>query len=520
MDPIKSDPLVTLVCALVVAFYAAKRYNTPDTNRLSTTRSLFLLTGAGYVTASLALFLILCEIVLRPGILEFIGVSDVQKLVAQYTATPPVLAAVILTTLLPNTAVISAGDAWLLKRFQVWGSIPQGVRNLADTLTQNTLPVTDAVLSNLQDYMLSDGDIPNELTTRISADSSGTSRGNLTRVLRLYQELEKLEGSPDYAKAFRVRQDAWQAIRADFRVFTAQSQAFFVLFDQLTPVEGSAGTNALKQARDRYNDICRKLHAHLAQFLAQLLLMVEGSDVMIKNRLQSIGFCIVEPPCIPLPIGPFVFMGVVMIVAILGVVAVVPTPKGALPLAITAILIGTTKTIGVLAAVLPKLRWSAFRPDSQGNLPYLAWLTSAGLAAIVSFFIERAVLSVAHQEDISAAFDFDQYPLTPMAPTTFAISLAIAIICDVDLRMRRGWTLRLTEGMLCGAATLFALFICTHLLDIRSATAAQTPVWFPYIFSFSLGFVGGLVAPHLYRGYRGEEPQTLTAPGMAVAPAL
>jgi len=257
----------------------------------------------------------------------------------------------------------------------------------------------------------------------------------------------------------------------------------------------------------------------LAQFLAELLLMVEGSDVMIKSRLQSIGFCIVEPPCIPLPIGPFVFMGVVMIVAILGVVAVVPTSGGPLPLAITAILIGITKTIGVLAAVLPKLRSSAFRPDSQGHLPYLAWLASAGVAAIVSFVIERTALSAAHQ-DISAAFDFGQYPLTPMAPTTFAISLAIAIVCDVDLRMGRGWTLRLTEGMLCGAATLFALFICTHLLDIRSATAVQTPVWFPYIFSFSLGFVGGLVAPHLYRGYRGEEPQTLTAPGMAVAPAL
>ena len=391
---------------------------------------------------------------------------------------------------------------------------------MADTLTQNTLPVTDAVLSNLQDYMLSDGDIPNELTTRISADSSGTSRGNLTRVLRLYQELEKLEGSPDYAKAFRVRQDAWQAIRADFRVFTAQSQAFFVLFDQLTPVEGSAGTNALKQARDRYNDICRKLHAHLAQFLAQLLLMVEGSDVMIKNRLQSIGFCIVEPPCIPLPIGPFVFMGVVMIVAILGVVAVVPTPKGALPLAITAILIGTTKTIGVLAAVLPKLRWSAFRPDSQGNLPYLAWLTSAGLAAIVSFFIERAVLSAAHQ-DISAAFDFGQYPLTPMAPTTFAISLAIAIICDVDLRLGRGWNLPPDgRNALRRRDVVYPLHLhasARHTLRDGSPDAGLVP---RNIFSFSLGFVGGLVAPHLYRGYRGEEPQTLTAPGMAVAPAL
>ena len=435
MDPIRANLLVTVVCGFVVAFYAGKRYNTPETNRLSTTRSLFWLTGAGYITASLVLFLILCEIVLKPGVLEFLGASDVQKLISQYTATPPMLAAVILTTLLPNTAVISAGDTWLLNRFQAWGSIPQGVRNMADTLVQNALPVTDADLSNLHDWMLSDGDIPNELATRISTDSAVTSRGNLTRILRLYQELEKLQLLPAYANTFRVREDAWHAIWAYFQVFTAQSQAFFVLFDQLAPVEGAA--DALKQARDRYHDICRKLYGHLAQFLAELLLMVEGSDQMIKNRRRSIGFCILEPACVPLPIGPFVFMGVVMIFGILGVVAVVPTGSGPLPLAITAILIGMTKTIGVLAAVLPKLRWSAFRPDSHGRLPYLAWLTSAGLAAVVSFLIERAALFIAHQA-ISAAFDFGQYRLTPMAPATFAISLSIAIICDVDFRLGHG----------------------------------------------------------------------------------
>ena len=67
---------------------------------------------------------------------------------------------------------------------------------------------------------------------------------------------------------------------------------------------------------------------------------------------------------------------------------------------------------------------------------------------------------------------------------------------------------------------LVTLFICIHLLDIPSATAAQTPVWFPYVFSFSLGFVAGLVAPYLYRRDRGEELPTPTAPGMIAAHAL
>jgi hypothetical protein len=137
MAPTTVDLLVTIVCGVVVAFFAGKRYNTPETNRLSTTRMLFWSTGAGYIAASVVLFLVLSEIALKPGVLTFLGVSDFQKLITKYTATPPVLAAVILTTLLPNVAVISAWDAWLLKRFQTWGSIPQGVRNLADTLTEN-----------------------------------------------------------------------------------------------------------------------------------------------------------------------------------------------------------------------------------------------------------------------------------------------------------------------------------------------------------------------------------------------
>jgi len=505
-----ADFLVTAVCVVVVLFYAAKRYNTPETNRLSTTQSLFLLTGAGYLAATVALFFILSEIALKPGVLPFLGVKNAQEVIKEFTA-PPVLAAVILTTLLPNIVVVRDWDEWILKRFQAWGRIPQGVRNLADMMTQNALGVTEKDLSDLKKWIHNDADASNDLDSRISTDSAETPSGSFTHILRLYLDIEDLKALPDYAKAFRNRHDTWQTINADFRVFLAQSLAFFVLFDQLTPVKGVADETAFKQAKDRYDDICQKMHGHLAEFLAGLLLMVEGTEQRIKSRLEALGFCIQERTCPALPVGPFVFRGVVMVVAVLGVVGIVPQPQsGPLPLPLTAFLIGVTKTIGVLAAVLPKLRWSAFRPSSDGSLPYSASLTSAVLAALISLLMERAAIAIAHQT-ISGAFEFGTYPLTPLAPTTFAISLSIAIICDIDLHLGRGWMQRITEGMLCGAAMVTSLFICLRLLDIPSSTEAHTSPWFPYAFSFSLGFIAGFVAPYLYRRALSEGPQVRTA---------
>jgi hypothetical protein len=498
---VTDDIFVTLACGLVVALNAGRRYNTPETNRFSTTRALFLFTGAGYVAASLAFFFLLSEIVLKPGVLTFLGLEDAQKYIAKFSS-PPVLAAVLLTALLPNAVIVSTADAWLLRRFQAWGRIPLGIRNLADTLTPNLLPIVESDIAGLRAWINRDGDVPDELGARVSTAQADTASGLLTRVLRLYRELEALRVVSVYAKAFRNWDDAWQTIRADFRIFAAESQAFFVLFDKLSALEGTAGEDALEQARDRYHEICRKMHAEIAEFLAQLLLNIEGSGLRIRNRLESLGFCI-DQPCPPLPIGPFLFMGVMMIIAILGAVAALPPTTRRLPLWAIAVLIGTTQTMGLISAILPKLRWSAFRPDSRGNPPYLGWLASSSFAGVLAFLIDRTATAIAHHT-FSAGLDFDQYPLSPMGPMAFAISLSIAVICDIDLDFGGGWLRRITEGMLCGAVMVVGIFICTHLLEITPATKGQAPSWFPFFFSFSLGFVSGFVAPTIYRQARGE----------------
>jgi hypothetical protein len=506
-----TDLVVTLICAVVVAFHAWDRYNTPETNRISTTRSLFLFTGAGYVSALLTLYLLLSEVALKPGVWLFLGLEGPKKILADYTS-PPVLAAVLLTVLLPNTPIVSSADRWLLERFRTWGRIPHGVRNLAHELDPQALHLTPADVNGLQEWIAAQGAVPDELAGIVSVEAPETARGSLTRVLRLYVELQKLEAASSYRIAFHSQQDAWLAIKEDFRVFLAESQAFFVLFEKLTLLEGSVGEAALAKSKKCYRDICRKMHHDTTEFLAQLLLMVEGSDQRIGNRLQAIGFAPLARPGPHMQVGPFLFIGAMMIFGMLGVVAVLsPQHTHVLPPAVSAVLIGTTRTIGILAAILPKMRWSKCRPDERGNPPYLAWLGWAALAGIISLLIERAAYAIA-LGDAGAALDFAHYPLLPMAPMAFATSLVISILCDVDLGLGQGWARRFSEALLSGAASAVAMFVCVHLLDIAPSTAGHGPPWLPLLITFALGFGTGLFAPYFYRLARDEEPRDQLTP--------
>ena len=138
--------------------------------------------------------------------------------------------------------------------------------------------------------ILYDDKIPTDLAESMSTAWADTSGGDFTRVLKLYFEVQTLEALPGYAASYRVRQDAWLAVQVDFRMFVTQSLVFFFYFNELNPKEGKATEKALNRAKNTYRDICGKMYRDLAEFLAQLLLMVEGSDASISNRLRSIGF--------------------------------------------------------------------------------------------------------------------------------------------------------------------------------------------------------------------------------------
>ena len=67
------------------------------------------------------MFFVLSEVLLKPGVFHFLGLDDIQTIATTYVS-PPVLALTLLTAVFPDTPVVNAGDAWLLKYFQPWGA--------------------------------------------------------------------------------------------------------------------------------------------------------------------------------------------------------------------------------------------------------------------------------------------------------------------------------------------------------------------------------------------------------------
>lgn len=497
------DVWVTGSCALVVALYAMQRYDTPETNRLSTTRRLFLASGAGYVAASLLVYALLTGVVLKPGMLQLFGFQEVTKLLAQYTA-PPVLAAVVLTTLLPQAPVLKRVDAVLLEWFQKLGRIPSGVSHLADALTLERITLTGSDLDLSRDWITREGDVPNDLATRLATDSPTTTQGRFTALLVMHRSIEALGAELSYKPYFKKHAEAWRQLRNRFHVFAAQSQAFFVLFDQLGPrAEDEASGDALKQARACYLAMGEEARGAMAEFLARALMAVEPSSAGVAQRLRRLGFA-EEIVCPRPPVGAFVFVGTMLVVALLGMVCLMPPPGDAVSGPVVALVIGVTQTCALLFATLPKASWAAFRRKPDGSLPYLGWLAAAAAAGAVALLIERGVIVLA-QRNWADALPTDEFPLSPAAFMAAGVALVVSILCDVDLKLKR--LRRLTEGVLVGMAMMFCIALCIGLLKTPPSTKNAAPHWwFPFAFSFSLGFVAGAIAPHLYRAARESAP--------------
>ena len=430
-----NDAVVSVICGLVVAFYAARRYDTPDTNRHTTTRMMFYMSEAGYVLASLVLFMVLAWAIRDPSVLALLGLANLD---GHYS--PPVLATLVLTTLLPNVTLLRTGNSWLLGRFQAWGRIPHGASNLADKLQSELLSLSPGALNAVEDWIARSPNVPSDLANHVANASSDRSAAMLARVLLLHRELSSLATQPEYSQAFRAQDKAWQALEKDLRVFAAQSLAFFVLFDHLT---ATGSREACARARTQYEAICQNVYRTETELLAVLLLRVEGSDVRIMWRLRRIGFN-ADAPCPPVSVGPFVFVGCMLTILVLFVVSAVPQSASGLPLPVLALLIGLAQTIGLVLAVVPKLRIAWFRPNSSGHLPYLGWIVSALAAGSIGFLLSRCAIAVTHH-GIAAAWDFAAWPVAPTGPMTAAIALSTAIICDLKVAFARPGIRRLVE---------------------------------------------------------------------------
>ena len=163
MLPIAIEPSY-VIALLLVAFHASNRFNTPRIVRSQTSRVQFWLSGGAYVVSSIGVFMLLSWAVRHNaslvGVLQMgsatQGGADVSNLDAA------LVAALMLTMLLPSFPVLRDIDAGILRFFYRMGSIPFCAQLWARQMESVFSFPPDATTS-MHDFILNAAHLPDAL---------------------------------------------------------------------------------------------------------------------------------------------------------------------------------------------------------------------------------------------------------------------------------------------------------------------------------------------------------------------
>jgi hypothetical protein len=182
-------------CGLLIVIYAWGRFNTPPSNRSSTSQKLYWSSGAGYVLSALALFVALV-ILLKSGPWRKLLIPSGDDA----SLPVPLVATLAMTTLLPSLPMLKRVDEWFLAIFLDWAEIPGEVKRRAAGLTPESFQVTREDVVELREAY-GDGSYGNTLTDHLrpgNGEGLKLSQCRFTRVVKLHHRIHKLAGAARY----------------------------------------------------------------------------------------------------------------------------------------------------------------------------------------------------------------------------------------------------------------------------------------------------------------------------------
>ena len=132
------------VGALFVILHAFDRYNTPSTNRCTTTFAQFVIYGLLYCLSMALIYLFLAAVLdSSPETIQIVrkflnvsGQGNTLDGINFVNQSKPFISALLVITVLPNTPWIKNFDKWLLQLFWDFGRIPYFVTQQAESLRQ------------------------------------------------------------------------------------------------------------------------------------------------------------------------------------------------------------------------------------------------------------------------------------------------------------------------------------------------------------------------------------------------
>jgi len=513
--------LAYLACGTLILVYAWDRFNTPASNRSSTRQALYWWSCIGYMASALALFLALC-LLLRIGPMRsmLLGSADNAALPA------PLIATLVMTTMLSSVPPLKQLDGWILSTFLGWGAIPAEVKRRAATLTPQSFRLTEEDVSALRE-VYGDGSYGDTLAGHLrgrAGEGLELSQFRFTRVLKLYDQIKKLAGEPRYARIFVEAADEFAALEDQVARFLRRSDASLTLAARLRGVgpTTAAYEDLVQERREAFAEDCRDLFRDLALFLARAVLRSEASEKDIVERLRAIGFAATEPmntPDFPIDSLTVLALGIFVCMAAISVwfthlPGVPEQPGGGL---VTPCKIALARLVAIGVTVWLVQNYSFFRRAPGERPRYFSYVVCGAIAAAVAAAICLG-FHLGEPDPIGAVRKID----LALILLTGVMCAAVALCCDdwPDNTVPPAW-LRVAEAA--GCAVVMAVgALLIYFGDLLPFPADQMPAWMLAMWfvlpSFMALVIGGCV-PHIYRSARrhalAQRGEALPAPAPA-----
>lgn len=290
------DATEIIIGAVLIAFHAYGRYNTPESNRSSTTRARFLACWLLYATSLVVLYWL-------TTVLAWISPEIVQKLLENTPSTDtgsvanllrsPITTALLFTSLLPNFPLLRRLDRRLLQFFWDLGEIPAHAVKLAHRMYRSRFTVHPARLPEIGQH-----------AKKYGIDTAGLDLANRNTLIFVWAILCSLileiqhwnEGTnPHYKRFLEHRAAEFEEIEAEFAHFSSRVASHYRHLDVITSVRGQPLLSALlvqmsaaigyadgvfeRFERDALTNLIQALHMDEQKSMANCGL---GSDVETK----------------------------------------------------------------------------------------------------------------------------------------------------------------------------------------------------------------------------------------------
>ncbi len=508
-----------IVGGLLVLVYARGRFRTPKTNVGTTTYYRFTLAAWSYYATAFLLFFFLSNVLREaPDFARAFGLSAEVAGEGFESLSSPLLAALLMTVMLPNIAVLSRVDEWLLRRFRDIGNIPWEIRKWRDQLVANEPEIPPQAR---QDMLKALGHDPRFLPftpDNLNFIPGDTPSYHLTKVMYLMGVLDELRDRDhgEYARVLEEFSEDYVAIKAQFeRALVAGARCLEVTAKaeegaRAEEREG-ASSQAVAECKLHFRERCDELYREMCLLLARAVLYKERTQRGRVATLERYGFSVSEDGGAPSPLDANQILGISSIVfLILGLGAIAIGMRGTpQEVMFRSIMISAIFGAAVVCALWPK-SWAIATHTGGRSRPMVSYLLSGILAAACAAGISVLFKSIAMNSTLEAVRNLAiSYPWFLMS---FATAFGLAGLADNwgGKSEREPIWGRYAEGVaLAAGLTLTFLLVRAMLMAIPSPHVPSLQV---ASVAAAIGFVLGVLVPHWYRRHHITQPERSTEP--------